>query len=135
MFFTLMGGIAHFLIALLFVYDLQTRPRGQRGLGLSAGLIVLTSFISVAGIGIMWIQFYRSDAGLLNAILSTLGLPKVEWLAESQGLWPIILVSTWAGVGSQVLILFAATHQVNTDYAEAAALDGASPARIFQHIT
>ncbi len=74
--------------------------------------------------------------GILNKILGT----NILWLADQRyfSLLPrlmIILVNIWIGVPYTLLMCSGILMNIPTDYYEAARIDGASPVRIFVHIT
>lgn len=91
----------------------------------------------VAG-AFLWRWFYQSDnAGLFNMVLHDLHLPTVEWFQSSHELAVLCLVffSTWANMGSSVLIYLAALQGVPGELYEAAELDGASILKRVRHVT
>jgi multiple sugar transport system permease protein len=91
----------------------------------------------VAG-AFLWRWFYQSDdSGLFNMVLHDLHLPTVQWLQSSHDLAVLCLVlfSTWANMGSSVLIYLAALQGVPGELYEAAELDGASILRRVRHVT
>ena len=74
--------------------------------------------------------------GILNKILGT----NILWLTDQRNfsLLPrvmIILVNIWIGVPYTLLMCSGILMNIPTDYYEAARIDGASPIRIFFHIT
>lgn len=75
----------------------------------------------------LWKLLYDpSDAGGLNRILMSIGLPKSMWLKdESLAMICVVLPSLWAGIGPGCLIYLAALKGIPDDLYEAADLDGA----------
>jgi len=74
--------------------------------------------------------------GILNKILGT----NILWLADQRylSLLPrlmIILVNIWIGVPYTLLMCSGILMNIPTDYYEAARIDGASPAKMFIHVT
>jgi arabinogalactan oligomer/maltooligosaccharide transport system permease protein len=74
--------------------------------------------------------------GILNKILGT----NILWLADQRNfsLLPrvmIILVNIWIGIPYTLLMCSGILMNIPADYYEAAKIDGASPVRIFMHIT
>ncbi len=74
--------------------------------------------------------------GILNKILGT----NILWLSDQRyfSLLPrlmIILVNIWIGVPYTLLMCSGILMNIPADYYEAARIDGASPVRIFMHIT
>lgn len=95
---------------------------------------VLTSGVAVAFI---WRWILNSDVGLLNGLLSFLGLPSnIGWLTDEH--WAMIslaMMAVWKSVGYYAVILFAALQGVPRVLYEAADLDGATAWRKFINIT
>lgn len=94
---------------------------------------VLTSAVAVAFI---WQWIFNTDFGLLNGLLSYVGIPAVGWLSD--GSWAMIslaIMGVWKTAGYFAIILFAALQSVPKVLHEAAALDGASAWRRFLNIT
>jgi len=110
-------------------------------------LLVLPTAISLTAAGISWRLLYswspegRTQLGVLNAVLTKLGLSPVPWIARppSDMQWlntvALIGVGVWAGLGLSVLVLSAAVKAVPEELLEAARLDGAGEIRVFLNIT
>ncbi len=65
--------------------------------------------------------------GLLNRLLEGFGIEGVSWYT-SPGYWPfiLVLVSVWKGAGYMSLIYLAGMLGINSEYYEAARIDGAN---------
>ena len=74
--------------------------------------------------------------GLLNSLLSVVDLPQVNWYTEP-GAWPWILtiVKVWQLGGYTSVIFLAAITSIPEEVYEAAAIDGASRARMALSVT
>ncbi|WP_328581035.1 carbohydrate ABC transporter permease [Streptomyces sp. NBC_00370] len=85
---------------------------------------------------LLWRWFYDPGPGLFNNVLGVFHLPAQQWL-ESQNLAMVslVLVSTWANMGTTTLIYLAALGGIPGELYEAAELDGASIARRLWHVT
>ena len=80
-------------------------------------------------IAVLWSFVYSADGGLLNGVLSAVGLSnfKQVWLGNpSTALLAICVVSGWVYAGFYMAIFYAALRRVPESVLEAAALDGAS---------
>ena len=83
---------------------------------------------------VMW-RFIFSQNGLVNIVLSKVGIEPIAWLAdEHYSIWTIILLFTWQ-FGSAMVIFLAALQNVPTSLYEAAEIDGASKMQQFFKIT
>lgn len=93
-------------------------------------------FISWVIVGYFSFAMLNSDYGLLNSALSRLGIAPVAWYSSPQ-YWPWILMFTniWKGVGYGSILYLAGMLAINTEYYEAAALDGANKLQQIRYIT
>lgn len=108
----------------------------KRGMGAMRAIIfipVVTSFIVVS---IVWGMMLNKDVGLVNAILQTIGLPRMEFLSSKTNALPsIIMISIWKDVGYSVIVLVAGLKGIPNVYYEAAVVDGANSWQRFIHVT
>ncbi len=85
-------------------------------------------------ISILW-RFLFMDGGLVNRMLSGLGMTSVPWLSSpNYSLFTLSLLSVWQ-FGSSMVLFLAALKQVPEDLYEAALIDGAGSVRMFFKIT
>jgi ABC-type sugar transport system permease subunit len=84
----------------------------------------------------LWQQLYGFDTGILNRMLSTLGLGKVGWLVDpNMAMVSIAVMATWKNVGLYVILFLVGLQTVPPQYYEAADLEGANHWQKFWHIT
>lgn len=91
---------------------------------------------SLVAASIIFILLLNSDYGLINYILISIGLGKVNWLTNA--FWAkvsLIIVTTWRWTGYNMVILLAGLQNIPNDLYEAASIDGASSLKKFFHIT
>ncbi|GAA1690971.1 carbohydrate ABC transporter permease [Fodinicola feengrottensis] len=85
---------------------------------------------------LLWKWLYDPGPGLFNSALRLLGLPTLSWLdSTTTSMLSLVLVSTWANMGSATLIYLAALQTIPSDLYEAAELDGASLWQRLRHVT
>ncbi|MFD6419339.1 carbohydrate ABC transporter permease [Streptomyces sp. NPDC060194] len=85
---------------------------------------------------LLWRWFYDPGPGLFNSALEIVHLPPQQWLeSESLAMLSLVLVSTWANMGTTTLIYLAALGSVPGELYEAAELDGASVRQRLLHVT
>ena len=85
-------------------------------------------------IAVLW-KFIFSRHGLVNLLLSQLGIDPLPWLADEQlSIWTVLILFAWQ-FGSSMVIFLAALQGVPRSLYEAAECDGASPWQQFRHIT
>ncbi len=96
----------------------------------------LPFIISGVVITILWQQLYGFDSGLINKLLTTIGLGKVAWLTnKSVAIISIAIMATWKNVGLYVILFLVGLQTVPQAYYEAADVEGASQWQKFWHIT
>ncbi len=91
---------------------------------------------SLAAIAILWQWAYNGDYGLVNQLLSYVGIQGPNWLMDATWSKPAIIIMTvWKGLGYSMLLYLAAIQSVPRSLYEAASIDGASSWRQFWSIT
>ena len=92
---------------------------------------ILGGSIAVA---VLW-RYIFADAGLVNLVLTSIGLDPVNWFGDpANALFTITLLRTWQ-FGSAMVIFLAALQAVDKSLYEAAAIEGAGKWASFYHIT
>lgn len=96
----------------------------------------LPSVTALVTASIIFIILLDSNYGIVNYVLSSIGLEKVSWLNDP--FWAkvsIMLVVTWRWTGYNMVILLAGLQNVSQELYESASIDGAGKVRQFFHIT
>jgi len=108
----------------------------SRGKMLYRVIYYLPAVISGVIVIYLWKLLYDpSDAGILNQMLLSLGLPKSMWIKdESLAMLCVVLPTVWAGVGPGSLIYLAALKNIPHELYEAADIDGAGFRAKLRHI-
>ncbi|MDD3420491.1 MAG: sugar ABC transporter permease [Candidatus Gastranaerophilales bacterium] len=89
--------------------------------------------IVVAGIAFKWLYNYE---GLLNYLISFIGISKIEWLTSPDvALYSVIALTVWKGLGYYAMIYLAALTTAPKELYEACDIDGASILRKHLAIT
>ena len=92
--------------------------------------------ISGAVVAILWNALYATDVGLINALLSRIGVAPIPWLTDPSLAMPAIAVMvTWKNVGFYVIIYLAGLQYIPRSCQDAIELDGASAWQQFRHLT
>jgi len=90
-------------------------------------------------IGIIWAQIYDPSRGILNALLTSVGLDAFAdfaWLGEPRtAMLASIFVIVWGFVGFYMVLFVAAIRGIEPDLFEAARIDGAGRFRTAVSIT
>jgi len=107
-----------------------------RGIGFFRTVYALPIGVSVGAASIVFLLLYNSRAGVLNYFLTSLGLPAIEWLTEPRAaLWAIAILSIWAGIGFNFIVLLSGLQGIPEELYESARIDGATNLRIFRSVT
>jgi len=108
-----------------------------------AGIYRIISFfpyvVPAIVIGIIWAQMYDPSNGLLNGILTSVGLSNFKsfaWLGDERtAMGASIFVIVWSMVGFYMVLFIAAIKGIPSDLYEAARIDGAGRFRTAISIT
>jgi sn-glycerol 3-phosphate transport system permease protein len=105
-------------------------------MGLWRFSIFYPSLLPLIGAASIWAFLYSNEVGLINAVLSGLNLPTVNWLGNPDVvLWSVIVVNIWKQVGYFMIFYLAGLQGIPPDIYEAAELDGANNAQKLFTIT
>jgi multiple sugar transport system permease protein len=100
--------------------------------------VVLTAW-AIPGvlIGVVWrILLSEGSYGIVNYALSRAGVGPVRFLSDpSLALLSIIVANVWRGTAFSMILQYAGLQTIAPELYEAAAVDGAGPARQLTHIT
>ena len=109
--------------------------RDLKGINLIRTLYYIPSlFGGSVAVALLWRLMFL-DNGVINAILSALHLPVIQWLGDTRyALWTICMLEIWQ-FGSSMVMFLAALKQVPRSLYEAAEIDGAGKVTRFFHIT
>lgn len=117
----------------LFLAMLITQP--LRGVKIFRTIFYIPAVISGVAISIIWTWILNGDYGVLNYLLSLIGIEGPKWLVDPSWAILAVVIASAFGVGSMMLIFYTNIKNIPADVYEAASLDGASPARQFFSIT
>ncbi len=109
--------------------------RNIKGINLIRTLYYIPSlFGGSVAVSVLWKALFI-DNGVINAILSSLSLPNIQfWGNPDYALKTICLLEIWQ-FGSSMVMFLAALKQVPISLYEAASMDGANKLQNFLHIT
>lgn len=112
-------GLTFIIPIIISIFLMEMGPRTIR-------IMMILWFIPIASMAslVLWKWFYNIDYGLLNAILSGLGLPKLRWLNDPK-LAMFCLVLPQIVMYGPGLIWIASLQTIPNSYYEAADLEGA----------
>lgn len=121
------------IIALALAYFLDQKILFK---GFFRASFFLPVIISGVVITMIWQQLYGYESGLLNAMLTKIGLGRVKWLTDSRiAMMSIAIMATWKNVGLYVILFMVGLQSVPQRYYEAADVEGANQWQKFRYIT
>ena len=89
-----------------------------------------------AAVAMVWRWLFNSKFGLVNNVISSIGLKGPDWLLQPiTAMFAIIVVGIWSMIGYNMIILLAGLQEISPTFYEAAEIDGAGPVRQFFSIT
>jgi len=121
------------VLGLLLASLLNRKMRGVKFYRTMVFIPVITSWVAVS---IVWRWLLNGQSGLVNYLLSLIGIQGPVWLQDFFWAMPAIIgVSVWKDLGYVTIILLAGMQDISEDYYEAAIIDGASAWQKFRRIT
>lgn len=109
--------------------------RWKRLAGVLRVALVLPFATTPAVIGLVFRLVYNSDFGLLNYVLSLIGIGPVNWLGDpGWAMVAIVFVELWQWMPFVALVMLSSLTLVPEDSIDAAMLDAGSWWTIFRHI-
>ncbi len=94
---------------------------------------VVTTLVAVA---VVWRFVYHPRFGILNYLLSLVGLSGIDWLGDPNWAMPaIILMAVWKNFGYNMIIFIAGLQNIPEELYEAASIDGAGRFQQFRSVT
>lgn len=108
------------------------------GFSMMRGMFFAPMVLSMTAAGVLWAFVLDYRTGLLNSVLTSIGLGAwaQPWLSQSEtALIAVTFVSGWRFAGFYMIIFFAALRRIPRSIYEAATIDGAGPFQQFFFIT
>jgi multiple sugar transport system permease protein len=108
-----------------------------RGTSLYRTFFFLPSLTPAVAVAILWTWLLQPDVGLVNYLLSLVGIQGPKWLGSTEWAMPsLIAIALWTGIGGNRMMIFLAGLQgVPQELYDAADIDGAGAVQKFRHIT
>ena len=127
---TVVGTTAIGLLAAIAV----TRP--IKGQGFFRVLLYIPQLMSVGAMGLVWNWLLSTQFGVINYVLSFIGIRPINWLGDPTLVVPALSMATiWWTFGFPMLIFIAGLQGIPEHLYEAARIDGANARQIFLYIT
>jgi multiple sugar transport system permease protein len=122
-------GIAVGLVLALLV------NRKARGIVLFRALFFMPVVTSLVAIGMVWRWIFDDQYGVLNWLLSLVGITGPHWLGEPvSAMIAVMITGVWAIMGYNMVILLAGLQSVPAELLDSAKVDGAGALNRFRHV-
>lgn len=133
-FFWAAGCIVIFLVAGLGLATLLNQD--IRGKGIYRTLILvpwaMPAFITI----LVWTNMWEYNYGIINGLLVSAGLPRVNWLLSTDGAWGALFITNlWLSFPFYTVVFLGVMQAIPRDLYEAAEIDGAGAFARFRRIT
>jgi multiple sugar transport system permease protein len=130
--FAAFGVVPTVAIGLLLAVFVNVRVRG---IGALRTLYTMPAVISFVASAVLWQWIYHPSTGLLDYLLSFVGINGPSWLSNTTLALPALdMVGIWLALPVSMLLYLAALQRIPETTIEAATLDGAGAYRRLVHI-
>jgi multiple sugar transport system permease protein len=104
--------------------------------GLLRGIFILPMMATPVAIALVWTMMFHPQLGVLNYLLSLVGIPPSLWVYSANTVIPsLVLVEVWHWTPLIALIVLGGLAALPTEPYEAATIDGASRWQVFRYNT
>ena len=104
--------------------------------GLLRGIFILPMMATPVAIALVWTMMFHPQLGVLNYLLTSVGLPPSQWVYATSTVIPtLVMVEVWHWTPLVMLIVLGGLAQLPREPYEAALIDGAGYWQQFWYIT
>jgi multiple sugar transport system permease protein len=104
--------------------------------GAARTVFILPMMATPVAIALVWTMMFHPQLGVLNYLLTSVGLPPSSWVYSSDTVIPtLVMVETWQWTPLVMLIVLGGLSSLPAEPYEAAVIDGASGWQMFRFIT
>ena len=97
-----------------------------KGLPVFRTVYYLPAVLPAIAVALLWRWVFSSEFGLINFILSFIGIDGPAWLSDKMWVLPSFVIMRLWSVGGMMVIYLAGLQSIPTEYYEAAKIDGAN---------
>jgi multiple sugar transport system permease protein len=98
-------------------------------------LYYIPSIVPAVANAVLWSFVFNTEFGLLNSLLRSIGLPKIQWLQDPDWAMPALIVMSLWSIGGGMVIYLAGLQGIPESLYEAAEIDGAGRWAKLRHVT
>jgi len=104
--------------------------------GFLRGIFIMPMMATPVAIALVWTMMFHPQLGILNYLLSLVGIPAQLWVFHPATVIPsLVLVETWQWSPLVMLIVLGGLAAIPTEPYESAQIDGATRWQIFRYIS
>ncbi len=104
--------------------------------GFLRGLYIMPMMATPVAIALVWTMMFHPQLGILNYLLSLVGIPAQLWVFHPATVIPsLVMVETWQWTPLVMLIVLGGLASIPSEPYESAMIDGATPWQIFRYIS
>jgi multiple sugar transport system permease protein len=104
--------------------------------GFLRGLFIMPMMATPVAIALVWTMMFHPQLGVLNYLLSSIGVPRQLWIFHPASVIPsLVLVETWQWTPLVMLIVLGGLATIPAEPYESAQIDGATAWQVFRFIT
>src|SRR6202011_2773184 len=106
------------------------------GRGLMRGIFIMPMMATPVAIALVWTMMFHPQLGVLNYLLSLVGIPPQLWVFHPSTVIPsLVLVETWQWTPLVMLIVLGGLAAIPAEPYESALIDGATRWQVFRYIS
>ncbi|TFE29515.1 carbohydrate ABC transporter permease [Cohnella luojiensis] len=106
------------------------------GVNMVRSVFFVPYIISVVSASLIFIFLFNGEKGLVNALLSQIGISGPHWLTSTLWAMPVIAIMTcWRNIGYFMLIYLSGLQNIPKDLYEVADVEGATALQKFKYVT
>jgi multiple sugar transport system permease protein len=109
--------------------------RQMRGIRVFRTIFYLPAVLSGVAVYVLWMQMLSPSTGLINTVLSWVGIAGPSWLFDPAWTKPALIIMRLWSVGGAMLLYLATLQNVPRTLYESSEIDGAGVFKQFRHIT
>ena len=132
--FVVLATLIPFVLGFIWAILLN---QGFKGSELLRGLTLVNWIVPGIAIGFLWSWIFNGQYGVLNGLLTNLGIldKGVSWMGQTQtALLCVVIARSWQMLPWYMAFLLGGLQGVSTDQIEAARIDGAGNWQTFLHV-
>jgi multiple sugar transport system permease protein len=132
--FTLVAVVVQVGLGLAVALFLHARIPGRNVI---RALMLMPLMMPPVITALMWkIMMASTTGGILNYMLSFIGVDPINWFGSRQGaVVSVLIIDTWGNLPFVALVLLGGLQALPTEPYEAAQVDGASPIAMLRYLT